>query len=540
METLGRSLLFVWLAVALVCGASTSPRTADAAVPTSVHYQGKLEKDGAIYGGVAQFKFAILKGATRTLWSNDGTSTNGSEPQSAVSVTVTDGIFSVQLGSSPMLPITADALEDVASTLRIWVDTGDGVEQLPDQPLSSVPNALNAETATRAREGFTANGQIHSTTGGFRFPDGSIQTTAATGAGGGGSLDAAYDFGGPGAGRTIVADAGEVRLEGSGGLYSKGNVGIGIPPTGRKLEVLGNVGFDGDANLTGSLDAGGTITTGSAGVDGRLVVEGETGLPVGIIEVDPLTHGGRLAIRTSTDGHGAWLIGRRTGGGGALSLYDSSETLSIDLRGSHSSSDPGGWMALKDLGQDRLRFLARNGNTGTGGLIEVLDGAGNTTIQLVGYDGAQGARVITPKLEITGGADLAEPFAFRDDEEVHRGAVVVIDPLQPGHLTLCTQPYDRRVAGVVSGAGGVEPGLTMRQEGVTQAGHAVALTGRAYALATASGGPIAPGDLLTTSSVPGHAMKANDLERSPGAVIGKAMSSLESGTGLVLVLVNLQ
>ena len=48
------------------------------------------------------------------------------------------------------------------------------------------------------------------------------------------------------------------------------------------------------------------------------------------------------------------------------------------------------------------------------------------------------------------------------------------------------------------------------------------------------------GDLLTTSHVPGHAMKATDRERSYSAVMGKAMSSLDEGTGLVLVLVNLQ
>jgi hypothetical protein len=53
-------------------------------------------------------------------------------------------------------------------------------------------------------------------------------------------------------------------------------------------------------------------------------------------------------------------------------------------------------------------------------------------------------------------------------------------------------------------------------------------------------GAIEPGDLLTTSNIPGHAMKAADQARWPGAVIGKAMSSLNEGEGLVLVLVNLQ
>lgn len=73
-----------------------------------------------------------------------------------------------------------------------------------------------------------------------------------------------------------------------------------------------------------------------------------------------------------------------------------------------------------------------------------------------------------------------------------------------------------------------------------EGGQNVALSGRVYALATAANGPIKPGDLLTTSEVPGHAMKATDFVRWQGAVIGKAMSSLENGEGLVLVLVNLQ
>ena len=72
-------------------------------------------------------------------------------------------------------------------------------------------------------------------------------------------------------------------------------------------------------------------------------------------------------------------------------------------------------------------------------------------------------------------------------------------------------------------------------------GHAlVALAGRVYCLADAGAGPIEPGDLLTTSSTPGHAMKATDGERSHGAIIGKAMTGLPGGTGLILVLVNLQ
>jgi len=70
--------------------------------------------------------------------------------------------------------------------------------------------------------------------------------------------------------------------------------------------------------------------------------------------------------------------------------------------------------------------------------------------------------------------------------------------------------------------------------------YPVALSGRVYCWADASTGAIRPGDLLTTSSIPGHAMKVSDHTRALGAIIGKAMTSLEKGKGLVLVLVSLQ
>jgi hypothetical protein len=46
--------------------------------------------------------------------------------------------------------------------------------------------------------------------------------------------------------------------------------------------------------------------------------------------------------------------------------------------------------------------------------------------------------------------------------------------------------------------------------------------------------------LLTTSSVPGYAMKVTDHSRAAGAILGKAMTALSEGKGMVLVLVTLQ
>ncbi|MGA3144926.1 MAG: hypothetical protein ABSF10_18145 [Verrucomicrobiota bacterium] len=144
-------------------------------------------------------------------------------------------------------------------------------------------------------------------------------------------------------------------------------------------------------------------------------------------------------------------------------------------------------------------------------------------------------------LTIRGGADLAEPFNITSGNgEVPQGAVVVIDEQNPGHLKLSDSPYDTRVAGVVSGANGVNPGIQMHQQGLIEGGKNVALTGRVYVQADASNGAIRPGDMLTTSSTPGHAMKVSDHARAAGAILGKAMTGLSEGKGMVLVLVTLQ
>ncbi|MGH7496479.1 MAG: hypothetical protein ACREOO_29365 [bacterium] len=146
----------------------------------------------------------------------------------------------------------------------------------------------------------------------------------------------------------------------------------------------------------------------------------------------------------------------------------------------------------------------------------------------------------TKILTVTGGADIAEPFPVSEHEAIVPGAVVVIDQYNPGQLRLCRKAYDTRVAGVVSGAGGLNPGLTLQAEGRFTGELKLALSGRVYALATAAPGRIEPGDLLTTSEVAGHAMKATDKDSACGAILGKALTGLDAGEGLVLVLVNLQ
>jgi hypothetical protein len=135
-------------------------------------------------------------------------------------------------------------------------------------------------------------------------------------------------------------------------------------------------------------------------------------------------------------------------------------------------------------------------------------------------------------------ADVAENFDIADATVGHPGSVMVLD--DAGALQLSSRPYDKRVVGVVSGAGHLKPGLVL-DNGESRTPRAqISLVGKVFCKVDASTAPIEIGDLLTTSATPGHAMKADDPLKAFGAVIGKALGSLRSGKGLIPVLVALQ
>ncbi len=111
-----------------------------------------------------------------------------------------------------------------------------------------------------------------------------------------------------------------------------------------------------------------------------------------------------------------------------------------------------------------------------------------------------------------------------------------------GRLRRCSEAYDRRVAGILSGAGTEEPGILLGSKVPTGKARRrpLALSGRVFCRVDANLGTVDAGDLLTTSPTAGHAMKATDLSRSFGAVIGKALVDLRRGRELIPVLVSLQ
>ena len=136
------------------------------------------------------------------------------------------------------------------------------------------------------------------------------------------------------------------------------------------------------------------------------------------------------------------------------------------------------------------------------------------------------------------GADCAEEFDLAAGQAPEPGTVMVIDNDEKLHR--CTEAYDKRVTGVLSGAGECKPGIILGKHASPHNRVPLALTGKVYCKVDAHYAPIALGDLLTTSPTPGHAMKATNPLKAFGAVIGKALRPLTEGQGLIPILVALQ
>lgn len=235
---------------------------------------------------------------------------------------------------------------------------------------------------------------------------------------------------------------------------------------------------------------------------------------------------------------------------GVIEIYDGiDDSLTIRLDG--YDGDHGGQIVLfgeSESGSYDERIIMRanenfdNGATSDydGAYIVLKNAAGDDAIILESDHGSD-SRVITDELEIRGGSDFAENFDILPSEvEAKPGMIVSIDPNSTGKLIITSESYDKRVAGIISGANGVETGLFMGQKGsIADGEYPIALSGRVYVYANEEGGEITPGDLLTTSSIAGQAMRVTDYTKAQGAIIGKAMTSIDED-GFVLVLVNLQ
>jgi hypothetical protein len=509
------------MAVVLLVFGLASLATLAAEPPELLNYQGVLRNDvDEPLDGTFEMIFRYFSEAScQTLLLTERHTSGASDP-----VVVTKGLFTVALGSGALDPPDMPLARLFAEHDEVWIMLEiEGEELHPAIRVHAAAYALNA-----ASLGGRGAGEFVDT-----GPDAQVKA---------GRLDvepSAQHFA-----RLAFSDyAGGWRSYGvrAGGEYVGGlfeNVTAGSTSLAYlSTELMG-------VEVQGSRGGGYFQTSDSAGAKAYVAYTHPSDGPVGVWALGATAGAifedldgsgfaqiavGDTGVKASGDGYAVY----GTGGAGGAYFADSNQTGEAWLAygddglqatgqrwGSYITGYEGGGY-FRDRDQSAQAWIAQ----------------GDYGIRATGSTAGGSFNIV----EITGGTDLAEPFDLPPgDPLVVEGAVVVIDGERPGALRPSQSPYDRRVAGVISGAGGVRAGILLSQGEVGPDQRFVALAGRVYCLATTENGPIRPGDLLTTSSRPGRAMRASDPDRSHGAILGKAMGALDEGEGLVLALVSLQ
>jgi hypothetical protein len=257
--------------------------------------------------------------------------------------------------------------------------------------------------------------------------------------------------------------------------------------------------------------------------------------------------GGVTGIALNANGVATGVLGRSSGPGPGVSGLAKANTGVLGFHGDPRLSET-------TVANDGARAGVFGASESGGGVVGYS--RNTASFGVIAFGGLQATAIDHPtagefngKVQVNGdmsvlgdifmqGADCAEHFDIADSSMVEPGSVVVID--DSGALRQSHEPYDKKVAGVASGAGHYRPALVLDARESSGNRLAVALMGKVFCKVDARAEPIAVGDLLTSSATPGHAMKAADPGRAFGAVIGKALAPLRSGQGLIPILVALQ
>jgi hypothetical protein len=212
--------------------------------------------------------------------------------------------------------------------------------------------------------------------------------------------------------------------------------------------------------------------------------------------------------------------------------YTSAIGLGMDV---DNDTRPGANIWLNANGNVGIGTSAPGGKLEVNGNLVLTNGSGASmtfsdgTIQSTAWNGTLVGGDYAEAVDVTGDRKNYEP-----------GDVLVIDPIHPGQFFKSSESYSNLVSGIYS----TKPGVVGRRQTTDPKSSTtevpMAMVGVVPTKVSAENGPIKAGDLLVTSSALGYAMKGTDRGLMLGAVVGKALGRLDSGTGVIEVLVTLQ
>lgn len=287
--------------------------------------------------------------------------------------------------------------------------------------------------------------------------------------------------------------------------------------------------YDESGQIVIQLDAGnGNVQFGANGARGQVTVHDGQGVPTILIG------GADARIELGADGEDGDIYLKNSQGVETIHLGGEDARIELGADGEGGSfhiNNNEGQRTIRLDGQTANVFLGGENSDGDIWLFPDSGDPSNLNTATIHLGGNTGDIILQ-------NADVAEDFDVCDSATLEPGTVVVIG--DDAKLQASTQSYDRRVAGVVAGTGSPRPGIILGRYASSQSRLPVALIGRVNCLVDASTSPIMVGDLLTTSTRPGHAMKADDPVGTPGAVIGKSLQCQLEGTGMIQILVALQ
>lgn len=168
--------LSAWLRMTVLAVSVSLAQMLFAEVPAVIHYQGRVLAGGNAFAGTGQFKFSLVNAdATLTYWRNSVDADANGEPDNAVSMPVTRGLYSVLLGDTTlanMAPLPSTLFTNPAVYLRVWFSDGVGAFEhfVPDQRIVAVGYAMVAGSVSDGaiglqKLGSDARGAIESALG---------------------------------------------------------------------------------------------------------------------------------------------------------------------------------------------------------------------------------------------------------------------------------------------------------------------------------------------------------------------------------------